>query len=130
MAKKASKKRGPYKKRPRATNRDLEDGEIPPGTAGIIIQKLRLARGWTQEDLAEAAGLSKGTISGIEGGSSGFSKDSLPKLANALGVTIGGLFGVEGSEVPDSDFLAIWGRLKGPQRQRVQDFAAGVADRD
>lgn len=46
----------------------------------MLIQKLRLQRGWSQEDLAELSGVSVRTIQRLERGKSG-SLDSLKALA-------------------------------------------------
>jgi transcriptional regulator with XRE-family HTH domain len=129
MAKKGRKTgpRGPYKTRPGA--RDVENPD-QLGTGGIRIRQHRLARAWTVAKLAEESGLSDGTISGIENGEIGWSRDSLPKLADALGVTIGELFGVDPRPGKSSDFWTIWNGLKAPQRQRVADFARGIKESD
>ena len=39
-----------------------------PGEAAMLIQKLRLKRGWSQQQLAEASGLSVRTIQRLENG--------------------------------------------------------------
>jgi HTH-type transcriptional regulator / antitoxin HipB len=36
---------------------------------GVIIRRLRKERGWTQEELAERAGISRRTLIALEGGS-------------------------------------------------------------
>lgn len=46
----------------------------------MLVQKLRLQRGWSQEQLAELSGLSVRTIQRIEGGQTG-SAESLKSLA-------------------------------------------------
>lgn len=131
MAKKGRKvgPRGPYKKGRAAPTSDVDDPDRL-GSGGIRLRQHRLARAWTVERLAEESGLSNGTISGIENGTLGWSVGSLPKLANALGVTIGELFGVDPRPGRSSEFWAIWGRLKEPERQRVEDFAKGVLKKD
>ena len=48
------------------------------------IRKLRLASGWTQERLADAAGLHPTYIGGIERGERNVSFDNLLKIARAL----------------------------------------------
>jgi transcriptional regulator with XRE-family HTH domain len=125
MAKRGRKAglRGPYKTRPH----DVENPD-QLGTGGIRLRQHRLARAWTVEKLAEESGVSAGMISGIEASKVGWSKESLPKLANALGVTIGELFGLDPRPDRSGEFWTIWGRLKGPQRQRVEDFAKGIDD--
>jgi transcriptional regulator with XRE-family HTH domain len=49
--------------------------------------RLREERGWSQEDLAGKYGCTFQYISQMETGHRGFGKQTLPKLAKALGVT-------------------------------------------
>lgn len=55
------------------------------------IRILRLEKGWSQEHLAEAAGLSRDAISRIERGDRQPSLDTLQRIANALEVTLSSL---------------------------------------
>jgi transcriptional regulator with XRE-family HTH domain len=59
----------------------------PPETVGARIARLRMAQGWTQEDLALEAGLNQATISWIEAGR-GLRADTLHALSEALGVSM------------------------------------------
>ena len=58
------------------------------------VKKLRKSKGWSQQKLAEKAGLSFNTVSKIE---QGFAKQptmqTLIKLADALGITLDRLVG-------------------------------------
>jgi len=59
---------------------------------GTVIRKLRTKRKWTQEQLAERAGLTRSYITLMESGKRG--NPSLPAvkaLAKALGVSVGDL---------------------------------------
>jgi transcriptional regulator with XRE-family HTH domain len=58
------------------------------------IQELRLQRGWSQEQLAEAAGLSARTVQRMEGGRPG-SLDTLKAIAAAFDVDVASLDGPE-----------------------------------
>jgi len=58
--------------------------------APLLIQKLRLQRGWSQEQLAELAGLSARTIQRIERGQNP-SAESLKAIAAVLEVDFGAL---------------------------------------
>lgn len=60
---------------------------------GRRIRRLRKARKWTQEQLAELTGTSSGFISLVERGEKGLSVDGLVRMANALGVTADTLLG-------------------------------------
>ena len=55
---------------------------------GLIISALRKARGWSQEELAELADISRSHLSAIEtpGNPRNFSMDSMFKIADALEV--------------------------------------------
>ncbi len=60
-------------------------------TRHLLAQRLRLLRtlrGWSQETLAEQAGLHRTYISGIERGERNLGLDNLDKLAQAFGVTV------------------------------------------
>jgi transcriptional regulator with XRE-family HTH domain len=49
---------------------------------------LRAARGWTQQDLAQAAGLDRTYISGVEHGKQNPTIGALLRLATALGAPL------------------------------------------
>lgn len=66
-----------------------------PPEVGATLQKLRLARGLTLEDLSRAAGVSKSMLSQIEREKANPTIAVAWRLANALGVTIGELLASE-----------------------------------
>ena len=55
---------------------------------GDRIKARRLALGWTQEQFAEKAGISKGFLSDLETGTRNVSAEYLLKIAQALNVTL------------------------------------------
>ena len=55
---------------------------------GDILREIRLAKEMTQEKLATDAGLKTLTISKIENNRQGVSKQSMEKLASAVGVPV------------------------------------------
>ncbi|WP_159011381.1 helix-turn-helix transcriptional regulator [Bradyrhizobium sp. S69] len=57
------------------------------------LRKLRLERGWSQEDLAAEAGMRQALVSAIEVGAANPTLTSLEKLAATLGITLAELFG-------------------------------------
>ena len=57
-------------------------------TSGDRIRELRDDRKWTQERLAEGAGMSKGFLSDVENNKRNLSADYALKIANALGVSL------------------------------------------
>lgn len=60
---------------------------------GYKIKELRLARGFTQTALARKSGISRGTISALESGSSKItSTKTLLKIASALETTVDQIF--------------------------------------
>ncbi len=65
----------------------------PPDRAalGRAVRSLRHARGWSQEQLAEEAGLHWTYVGGIERGERNPSWENVGKLAAGLGVTVGTL---------------------------------------
>jgi transcriptional regulator with XRE-family HTH domain len=66
-----------------------------PPEVGATLQRLRLARGLTLEDLARIAGVSKSMLSQIERDKANPTIAITWRLANALGVPIGELLGQE-----------------------------------
>ena len=67
-----------------------------------VIRRLRMERGWTQEELGERVGVSAQAVSKWETGQSLPDISQLPLLAKAFGVTTDLLFGLE--EEPEPDF--------------------------
>jgi transcriptional regulator with XRE-family HTH domain len=66
-----------------------------PPEVGATLQKLRLERGLTLEDLSRAAGVSKSMLSQIERDQANPTIAIAWRLANALGVSIGELLSTE-----------------------------------
>lgn len=72
--------------KPRGPHKIKAKGSEPPRKSGLPqLKTWRIKRGLTVAALAEKAGLSAGTVSGIENGTQSFSDDSLTRLARALG---------------------------------------------
>jgi transcriptional regulator with XRE-family HTH domain len=55
---------------------------------GDRVRAAREKRNWTQEQLAEAAGISKGFLSDIENDKRNISSESALKIADALGISL------------------------------------------
>ena len=66
--------------------------ETVAAALGRRIKELRQTRGWSQERLAEHAGLDRSYIAGIEVGARNPSLKALDKLATALSVSLSELF--------------------------------------
>ncbi len=60
---------------------------------GLNIQRLRREKGWSQEELADRAGLHRTYISGVERGVRNPTITIVEKLAATLGVSIGEIAG-------------------------------------
>ncbi len=84
------------------------------------LKAWRKKRGYTQDQLAERAGLSKPFISQLESGKKQYTQQTLEALAAALGTTPGALVTVD----PDRDPDGLWEEL---QRLSADDRARGVA---
>ena len=61
---------------------------------GIKIRRMRLTRGLTQEQLAEAVNISQRTLSGIEIGENFVTAETFDKIVKALNTTSEELFAV------------------------------------
>jgi DNA-binding XRE family transcriptional regulator len=68
---------------------------------GLRIKLLRVSRSWSQEQLAEAAGMHRTFIGQVERGQRGLNVLGLWRLAGAFNIPIGDLFlDVEGRPIP------------------------------
>lgn len=123
---KKPKKTGKGSRGPYTSRSDVKDPD-QLGTGGIRLRQHRLHRGWTMEITAEKAGLSTGSIGEIEGGHGGYSPETLQKLANAFGITVGELFDVDPrQEAAYASIWPLWRRADPNERQRILDLATGV----
>lgn len=57
-------------------------------TIGDRIKEIRERRGWTQEKLADKAGISKGFLSDVENNKRDISATNVLKVANAMGASL------------------------------------------
>lgn len=55
---------------------------------GIRIASLRTAKGWTQAELAELAGLQRTHVSRIEAGRYAVTLETIEAIAQAMGMTV------------------------------------------
>ena len=60
---------------------------------GARVRQLRTERGWSQEGLADRAGLHRTYIGSVERGEQNISLENIERLATTLGVSLAGLFG-------------------------------------
>ncbi len=88
---------------------------------GRRMHELRARRGWTQDALAERAGVSKAMISKVERGENNPTLVVAAKIAEALGLTMSQLIGA------DERRRAL--RLPKEQRVTLRDPATGIEQR-
>ena len=67
------------------------------------IRSFREAKGWTQDDLAEASGLNRVTIAKYESGRIEPKSKTLARLAAALDLTTDALLGSDGVDMTDEE---------------------------
>jgi transcriptional regulator with XRE-family HTH domain len=60
---------------------------------GARVRDLRSQKGWSQEELAERAGLHRNYLGGVERGERNIGLDNVVALADAFGVPVADLFG-------------------------------------
>ena len=65
---------------------------------GSSIRRNRQERGLTQEELAEAAGLSLKMVQKIEAGQKGFRMETVIRIAETLGISLGSLADMQGED--------------------------------
>lgn len=69
---------------------------------GYKIAEARIAKGWSQQDLADKLGTTQQTIQRYESGARDIKSSVLVNLSAALGVTISYLLGMENAAIPST----------------------------
>ena len=75
--------------------------------SGYKIAEARIAKGWSQQDLAEKMDTTQQTIQRYESGSRDIKSSVLIKLSAVLGVTISYLLGMENTSIPNNDMVDV-----------------------
>ncbi len=75
----------------RHSNGSRSDHDDPRHLLGIRVRAARTAKGWTQRDLAEAAGMHPAYVGSVERGERNIGFDNLVRLAEALDVSLAAL---------------------------------------
>lgn len=71
------------------------------------IAEARIAKGWSQQDLAERLGTTQQTIQRYESGARDIKSSVLVNLSKILGVTISYLLGMENSAIPNNSTVDV-----------------------
>ena len=71
------------------------------------ITEARIAKGWSQQDLAERLGTTQQTIQRYESGARDIKSSVLVSLSKVLGVTISYLLGMENSAIPNNSTVDV-----------------------
>ena len=99
---------------------------------GARIAAVRRARGWSQERLAEAAGIETSYVARIEAGTRRATLDKVVALADALGIPIARLFAPEGAspvvEHLPAALAAALTRLSYPDLELLASIAQSIRE--
>jgi len=101
---------------------------------GRRVAQARADRGWTQEQLAEAIGIEPVSLSRLETADRALSLTSLGLIADALGLGLGHLVGVEadlpkpGLSPQESELLRGFSALSAARRDLVLRFVHELAE--
>jgi transcriptional regulator with XRE-family HTH domain len=90
----------------------------------LRIKELRSAAGWTQEELAARANISRSQLAMIEKGSRPANTIRLTNIAKALGVTVEQLFPPAAGQ---ADLMTVFRRLSAADQQIVLSLAESLA---
>ena len=75
--------------------------------SGYKIAEARIAKGWSQQDLADKLETTQQTIQRYESGARDIKSSVLIKLSATLGVTISYLLGLENVSIPSNDTVEV-----------------------
>lgn len=90
--------------------------------------KKRQEKGLTQEELAKAAGLSLKMVQKIEGGQKGFRMETVIRIAETLGVSLGSLADMQGEgERTDLCQKAFYELVRDKSVKEIR-YAVGIVD--
>ncbi|WP_082487615.1 helix-turn-helix transcriptional regulator [Leifsonia sp. Root112D2] len=89
---------------------------------GRQISSERRLRQWTQESLAERAGISSKTLIGIEKGAPGAAIGTVFELASLLGIPLVGAAEPTARQVVDTRFALLPTRVHAREREDDDDF--------
>ena len=83
------------------------------GKYNYKIAEARIAKGWTQSDLAKKIGTTQQQIARYESSENDVKASALVNISNALGVTISYLLGMENASIPNNHTIDVplYGRI-------------------
>ena len=87
-------------------------GDDPRIHLGVAVRKYRLERGFSQERLAQLAGIHRNYAGAVERGERNVAIVNLVRIARALGISVSKL--LEGVDVPHERSSARAARMKPP----------------
>ncbi len=93
---------------------------------GRRILKLREDQGWTQEQLADRAGLSQNFIACVERGEKGLGSESIIKISRALGTTTDHLLTGAITQAETDHIQALFASMDDVQREAVIDIIQNI----
>lgn len=92
-------------------------------TTGERIKQIREKKGLTQDQLAEAGGISKGFLSDVENNNKNISSQSLLRLANVLGASVDYLLQGAARETTEKEPVVIPSELSEAAEQLKLSYA-------
>lgn len=95
---------------------------------GSSIRRNRQEKGLTQEDFAEAAGLSLKMVQKIEGGQKGFRMETVIRIAETLGVSLGSLADMQGEDERTLSCREMFYELVRDKSIEEVRYAVGIVD--
>lgn len=95
---------------------------------GSNIRRNRQEKGLTQEELAEAAGLSLKMVQKIEGGQKGSRMETVIRIAETLGVSLGSLADAQGEDERTLFCREMFYELARDKTAQEVRYAVGIVD--
>lgn len=95
---------------------------------GSSIRRNRQEKGLTQEALAEAAGISLKMVQKLEGGQKGFCMETVIRIAETLGVSLGSLTDMPGEDERTSFCREMFYELVRDKSDEEIRYAVGIVD--
>lgn len=95
------------------TRKQADDSPLQPELLDYLEKEIK-QRGWTFAELSRRTGIAHSQFSQLKSGRSGLGKDTLPRLAESLGVSVEFLLRLGGyiTEPETSDDEAYWKELR------------------